>query len=31
MKELDLEIIRTFVHKIYVEKSEKVKATNLKR
>lgn len=31
IKELDLEIIRTFVHKIYVEKSEKVKATNLKR
>lgn len=31
IKELDPEIIRTFVDKIYVEQSEKVPSTNLKR
>ena len=31
IKELDPEIIRTFVDKIYVEQSEKVPGTNLKK
>ena len=31
IKELDPEIIRTFVDKIYVEQSEKVLGTNLKK
>ncbi len=31
IKELDSEIIRTFVDKIYVEQSEKVTGTNLKK
>ena len=31
IKELDPEIIRTFVYKIYVEQSEKVPSTNLKK
>lgn len=31
IKELDPEIIRTFLDKIYVEQSEKVQGTNLKK
>ena len=31
IKELDPEIIRTFVDKIYVEQSEKVPGTNLNK